>query len=378
MNNTRIAIIHPWIPQYRVNFFKKLESKLSEDGIDLDLFYGEPETKWKNRGDQLLGEIGTLLPTLEKRVFCRSVLMKSLKSVDLTVYDLVVVEQAIRNAETYWLVWKRIPLAFWGHGATYTQKASPILEFFKSWLTRKGVWFFAYTQGGKQSVVSKGFPDSRVSVLNNTFDTSPLIESLKAIGHNELEQFREKYNLTKGCTALFLGALDESKRLDILLEATSEVLKTLPNFQLLVMGDGPERQKIIKFAQTRTWVRVLEKNFGNEKALALRAADILTIPGRVGLVSIDSFVAGLPIVTTPDPFHPPEFEYIQNGLNAVVAKSMASADYADSIIRALHLEKNLKLRLNALACADKYSVDSMVSAFARGIKSALERDEGPK
>ena len=177
--------------------------------------------------------------------------------------------------------------------------------------------------------------------------------------------------MTRGKTALFLGALDESKRLDLLLEAASEVHKIQPDFRLLVMGAGPEKNKLLKFAETRTWLRMVRPDFGTAKAIALQSADILAIPGRVGLVTIDSFASGVPIVTTPDPFHPPEFEYLENNVNALVASSMNFRDYADSLLQALKTQENSRLRANALACEDKYSIEGMVLAFAEGLKSAL-------
>lgn len=373
----KVAIIHPWIPQYRVAFFEKLTAALAAKGITLDLFYGEPELDWKLRGDQIQGIVGRLLPTKQYRLFGRSFLNKNLSQLKIREYELVIVEQAIRNLETYVLLMKKVPTAFWGHGKTYTQQSVNVLETAKKWITKKGTWFFAYTEGGKQHVLDGGFAHDRVTVLNNTFDTSELKANLDKVSQSEVNSFLNENMLTQGKVGLFIGALDKSKRIDLLLDAAEIVHRRDEEFRLLVVGGGPEEHRLQELCKGRTWVHFFKPKFGKDKAVLLRACDLLLVPGRVGLIAIDSFTAGKPIVTTPDPFHPPEFEYLVNGYNSVVSESVSSVSYANAIIDSLKRPMLDFLSKNAHFSAEKYSIEAMVSAFTLGIMDALtaQRDE---
>ncbi len=106
----------------------------------------------------------------------------------------------------------------WGHGRTYTKRAGRLQERVKQWLTLRSRWFFAYTQGGAQAVIRLGFPAERVTVVQNTIDSTSLRELVAQERENANEEFREKYGLDTA-TAVFVGGLDASKRLDFLIAA---------------------------------------------------------------------------------------------------------------------------------------------------------------
>lgn len=374
MMNKRVAIIHPWLPQYRVAFFELLIQRLVEEGIELNLFVGAPEEAWSSRGDQIDSPLGTKLPTKEFKLLGRSLLKKDISGIELKKYDLVIVEQAIRNLETYALLAGKVPLAFWGHGRTFTQSNFWPLEKLKLKITRRGIWFFSYTKGGRDHLVSRGVAPDRVTILNNTFDSDQLKMDLAQVSEESLTSFQSEHNLTPNKTALYIGALDPSKRLDLLIESGELVFNEDPSFRLLIVGSGPEKARLKKICESKPWVKMFGSQFGIQKALLLKASDVLCIPGRVGLVAIDSFAASVPIITTPDPFHPPEFEYLQSGVNSLVSVAVSAESYSKTIIQGLEptLRENLKL-----GCAESssiYSLQNMVEQFVAGIVSACLSD----
>jgi glycosyltransferase involved in cell wall biosynthesis len=100
---------------------------------------------------------------------------------------------------------------------------------------------------------------------------------------------------------------------------------------------------------------------------------VLLMPGLVGLVIVDSFALGVPIITTEYPYHSPEIDYLKNGVNGLMIECGESpAVYADAVARLLTSPDLLSaLRRGALASAADHTIEAMASNFANGIKNAL-------
>ena len=148
------------------------------------MFGGETPTETRARGDSSDAAFVRALGTRRTRRFAagRSSTSRRLRSCAAD-YDLVILEHAVRNIETYELLVRlgRRRVAFWGHGRTYTKSVSPRQESFKYWLARRAdSWFFGYTERGVDAVVERGFPRDRTTVLNNTIDTAALRADLSA------------------------------------------------------------------------------------------------------------------------------------------------------------------------------------------------------
>lgn len=367
----RVAIIHPWFPQYRVGFFENLVKQAAMDGIEIIIFHGDAPPEWKDRNDLGISDSLIRLPTRFIKIKGRTLNWKSLKPFWASgSFDLVIVEQAVRNVETYELFLKRTPLAYWGHGKTYTLEINPRQERLKQWFTRRGEWFFAYTRGGVDAVEAAGFRRDRTTVVQNSIDTSLLRFQVASVDASVLADFSNLHGL-KGKTALFVGGLDGSKRLGFLLDAAERAHLLEPDFRLLIAGAGIDRGNVEGRIEPLSYVSYLGSLFGAEKALAIRASQIMAMPGRVGLVAVDSFAGGTPIVTTDWEWHAPEFEYLESGVNAVVTSNDLEV-FARTLVATLSDEEGLRaLREACLVSSGRYTVETMVGNFLEGLKKAL-------
>jgi glycosyltransferase involved in cell wall biosynthesis len=81
-------------------------------------------------------------------------------------------------------------------------------------------------------------------------------------------------------------------------------------------------------------VRILGRLDGRAQALALRCADVLAVPEWIGLVAVDSLVAGVPLVSTDHPSHSPERDYLADGVTSVFSAHRVD-DYADALAACL-------------------------------------------
>jgi glycosyltransferase involved in cell wall biosynthesis len=366
-----VVIIHPYAQAYRRGLYSRLDERLREVGRELVVVANEPPPRVAQRGDAITA-------SWTKDVECRWLSLggkyvgyRFLGDLRLDRNDLVIVEQAVKNLETYSLLAANRRggpgVAMWGHGRSYSEPQGAVLASAKQWLTRRMEWFFAYTDAGAQHVCERGFARERVTVLRNTIDTEDLRARVQAV--SDVASYVDELGLTPGRTALFLGGVDESKGIDFLLDSTRLIADRMPEFTMLVGGTGRALPRVQAVARSGVRVRALGRLDDDAKAKALAACDILTIPQWIGLVAVDSLVAGRPIVSTLHHSHSPEREYLHSGRTAVFSDHHPTR-YADAVIELL--EDRPRLARMQQACAEdaaQYSVEGMVESFVAGIRS---------
>lgn len=289
--------------------------------------------------------------------------------------DLVVMEQARRNIDIYRLlipqVLRRKRVALWGHGADYAGSVSRLDRLLRRSLTRSADWFFAYSDEGAASVSKQGFDAGQITVLNNSTDTGELRRDLEAVSGSKLAAYQQLHSLGDH-TAAYIGALDDGKRIDLLLEAGFEITRKIPDFRLLVAGDGSLRSSVIEALPTSPWLEYLGPVSGEAKALLLASAQVLTVPGSIGLVAVDSLTAGVPIVTSDANRHGPEFSYLRPGHTVEVTPANAKA-YSEAVISLLNDKNMMKSMSEAcLAASAPFSIERMTDNFIEGLRLCLD------
>ncbi|CAN7497038.1 glycosyltransferase family 4 protein [Arthrobacter sp. LjRoot14] len=372
MTSARVVILQEYVPQYRVSFFRRLIELGKENGIDIQIAAGAANKEQNQRQDGSSAEFILPLSQLEIRIVKMRIVFRRVRPV-IAEANLVIMEQARRNVDAYWLLlspWQRRKICLWGHGRDFVTSPSWIRRRAMSRLTSAADWFFAYTEGSRESVISGGYPIAQTTVVQNSIDTTDLQDAISCISKAEIDEFRKDNQLTDQ-TAIFIGGLDESKRLPFLFAACRNAYEMDKNFRLLVVGNGILKESVEKLAETAPWLRYLGPLFGTQKALAIAAAELICMPGRVGLVAVDSFAAGRPIVTTDWPWHGPEFEYLESGKTCLVSED-DERSYAQALISLL-TDKN-QLRSMQEACRSvrgKFTTDEMAARFFDGIQRAL-------
>ncbi len=63
---------------------------------------------------------------------------------------------------------------------------------------------------------------------------------------------RKEYGLSKkDFVAIFVGRIAEEKNITFLLDVTHDLISERPNFKLLIIGDGPDKEKYEKYVQEK-------------------------------------------------------------------------------------------------------------------------------
>lgn len=364
------------LTHYRVPFHQSVYTTLRKSGISYRLLYSPPRPQEAKKGDLATIPWAEKIPIhhLGKSNLCWQHIFGSIKSADL-----VVIGQENSNLSNYALQTNRHfnqkqKVAFFGHGKNFQAKNpnSPSECFKRFWLTRVD-WWFAYTDFSADIIERVGFPRKQITVLNNSIDTSKMREEVKKIDSRKLETLRKTQFQNSSNIGVFIGGMYPLKRLSFLIESAEYVRKKVANFQLLLIGDGDEAIIAQQAAAKHDWVHYVGPKFGKEKAELITLSNVLLMPGLVGLGVLDSFVYGTPMVTTNVPYHSPEINYLEDGVNGVVVKSTENPImYADAVIRVLSESSyRAKLQAGTKNALDTYTIEAMAARFTQGVIQAI-------
>ena len=371
-SSSTALIVQGYIPKYRVEFFNQLRERGAERSIRAVVAAGSANRSDRSREDETTSAADYQLATRRLGYGSKGLLIHSLNEVLIRESpQFIIIEQALKN----WEMWrflvprhgKALRVGLWGQGGNYSRPANHLEQGLKSWLTNKADWFFAYTEGGAGQVARSGFPRKRITALQNSSDTVGLRADTEGIAEWEVEAFRDRHGLVAGQVGLFLGGVDERKGMPFLLEAAQAVACRVRDFKLVVGGSGDQVPLVQDQVSMGAPVCYLGRVDGREKALALAAADIVMVPEWVGLVAVDALCAGRPIATTKHPSHSPEFEYLEDGVTAVVSEHEVTT-YAASIASLIEDPQRLaRMKRDCGLRGSKFSVESMADNFVQGI-----------
>jgi len=362
---------------YRIDFLNQLRKKLAAEGIELVVYYGKPTRQSLERKDSQLLEWGKEIPTRTLTVAGKEILLQ-IPPRAIFKSDLIICMQENRLLINYVLQLatlfnKKCRFAFFGHGKNFQSTSSKgIRERFKQLIVKRSDWFFAYTDLSKKVLIQSGYPEERITVVNNTIDTRLFADAISTKSDFEKSQYRDQLKIPEDAVVgLFCGSIYALKMPQFVLDSCLVIKLRVPGFHLIVLGDGPDAYLFDDASKAQPWIHFRGMQKGDEKSLAYSVASAVINPGLVGLHIVDSFSAGVPMVTTHMPYHSPEYEYLQNGVNGVVTQSSVEA-YASAVVELfLSQDKTDQISTNALASAKTYSLENMVDGFAHGIQKAI-------
>lgn len=366
----KILIIYKFLPQWRVDFFNRLKDALLNEGIELSLVYGKLKGQVSKKNDEVDLDWANYLPNKfikfgKLELIWQPALKYILKS------DLIIVEQANKLIINYFLIILRKltkkKFAFWGHGLNLQDNPNSFANKFKRIYSKQCDWWFAYTKNVSKTVKSIGFPENRITIVQNAIDTKYLLKIYNEITEFEIMNIKEKFSIGDGPIGLYCGGMYKEKRLDFLLESCENIKKEIPSFEMIFLGGGPEEYKIKDKVNSRKWIHYIGPKFNNDKVPFFKIADVFLMPGLVGLAILDSFAMQTPLITTNYPFHSPEIEYLENGINGIITENNIE-NYSRTVIHTLNnkvLLEDLKKGCNIVA--QKYTLENMVSNFSKGV-----------
>jgi glycosyltransferase involved in cell wall biosynthesis len=141
----------------------------------------------------------------------------------------------------------------------------------------------SYSQRGAEEYEALGISREKIFIAPNAVSSSA-----SALG-GKRSASRAQMNI------LFVGRLQERKRVDFLLRACAEMSEPKP--RLVIVGDGPERQNLERLGkQVYPGVEFTGAKHGEELKSFYREADLFVLPGTGGLAVQEAMANGLPVL----------------------------------------------------------------------------------
>jgi len=369
-----VMIVMPRMVQYRVPLLEQLRGQLSAEGVQLRVVHGTAHGQTILQRDEATLPWAESLPTRRLPAVGGRAVWLPVGSVRRGA-SLVIVPEGAGWLSNYDLLVRRpvgrFRLACWGHGPGEQDQAhSRASRAVRYGLARRFDWWFSYTDGTTRRLVDAGVSRSRISTLNNTIDVNAVRAHLP---RSAAERSAVAHRLQLGdMSAAYIGALRANKRIDLLLEAGQLVSERIPGFVLVIGGDGPMRGLVESAMVDSPWLRYVGPVFGEEKAQILGAVQLMLQPAWLGLVVLDAFAAGLPIVSFDRASHSPEEEYLVDGVHGCRVRGGRTADLAAAVVKLLE-DDDLRAQMGAAAysAGSALTIEAMSDRFARGIRQAL-------
>ncbi len=206
----------------------------------------------------------------------------------------------------------------------------PLLSIFPSWLACKyrkrplivtwcepwGKYWFEYV-GYRigllgyviERIVTK-LPNRIISISRPT--TLGLVKALK-VNRNKIEEIPPAIdthlieNISPSniqSDVIFVGRLLEHKNVDFLIKSIAAVCKTLPTAQCIIVGEGPEKEKLTELVHNLNLTKhisFLGTIESHEEVLSLmKSSKVFVLPSTregFGLVAIEAMACGIPVIT---------------------------------------------------------------------------------
>lgn len=371
----KVLIIQAEVKHYRIPFFTGLYSALQRDGIELKVAYsnGDPQQPTRKGLVNLPDSVGLnvkghwffhrfLYQSLWKEIFSADLVITG-SEVKFLVNPLLLLMSALKL--------KRV--AFWGLGPNRHPTRSELAERIKKPFFTCVDWWFAYTESIVEYLHEEGMPKERITNVQNATDSAELRRLIEGISDDEVRNSKIALTgATDSKVGLYCGNLAQIKAIPMLIETARLVKEKCPEFHLVIVGNGPDRQWLENAIAGEPWIHYLGGKFDRESALYYKMADVFVLAGTVGLAVVDSFAAGLPLLVTDLPTHPPEISYVVNGENGRIAPHEPEA-FATAIVETLSDPDMMKrLRRGAKESSTRYTMEAMIENYRTGIKRCLD------
>jgi glycosyltransferase involved in cell wall biosynthesis len=198
------------------------------------------------------------------------------------------------------------------------------------WISLKLPWdrVIAMSEVTRHKLINAGIPEAKIAVVYGGVDLT-LIEALKA----------HKYDKPTICTA---ARLVPYKHIDDLIQALAIVQQTIPEAQLMILGDGPEKLRLHKLSNNITIdnsVHFLGSLPQEDVWRTMKRSHVFCLPSTVegfGLVTIEAMACGLPFVNTDIPVNR---EITQNGKGGYLYEPRNVRQLADLLLKTLNTQQ---------------------------------------
>jgi glycosyltransferase involved in cell wall biosynthesis len=217
------------------------------------------------------------------------------------------------------------------HSPRPHRSLAPVRVAIRHWRTRKVDLFIAVSEFiAQQTMRDFGVGRGRIRVVLNATDTTWFRPRPADRDHLR----RELFGVTDDRVVVTVAAnLRAAKRQQLAILAVPEIRQTAPNAQLVIAGDGPDRERLLTLVHDNGLDDAVTVLYGDNDVSAIYAAsDIALLPSTgEGLPGggIEALACGLPLVATPNGGTP---EVYEDGVSGVSIHEQTSHGIAAALL----------------------------------------------
>ncbi|MFQ5800305.1 MAG: glycosyltransferase family 4 protein [Candidatus Hydrothermarchaeales archaeon] len=178
---------------------------------------------------------------------------------------------------------RKKPLILTVHGSDLTiLGASPLMRPILRWVLRSCDRIIAVSKYMKGMLKEFGVEEEKIRVIHNGVDIQPSPRG-------------------KERRIVFIGALVKQKGVDVLIRAFKKVKGKHEDLKLLIVGDGPEREKLETFATKLGLADVEFKGYVEDPNPVFSTQSVLVLPSRIegfGIVALEAMARGVPVIAS--------------------------------------------------------------------------------
>lgn len=372
----RLAVLQRVCPGYRVRLFSALSA--SED-IDFRLFIGADLPNSKVKSAECLTELRvTRLKTrfvrLGRRLFPWHIgLVGALREFKPDVilcegeshflgYLEAMYYRARYGSNTGLMHWCFISLP--GEPAERRDAAARIKAYFR----RHFDAFVVYSSFSRDRLIGLGEPEDKVFVATNVGDVGKFYGLSEALKETKASA-RRRLGLPDRFTVLYAGTLDENKCPDVILDLARA--SNADKYSFVLAGSGPQLEALRQRAASEGLSQVhLPGRVGDDLVLFYRAADVLLVPGRGGIVISEAMACGLPVIVHQA--DGTEYDLVEDGLNGYRVSSGDAWAFLP-LLESLRSDPDLLLSMGAHSkelVRQRFNESNMVDKILRAARFA--------
>ena len=360
--------------QYRVGTYAAI-SKL--DGVDFELWHGKdvPNTKLKN----FKGEVSFR----HRQIHCIHLPVKTNNGSSsqplfpfllfrLINYnpDVILAEGAssvfaLSVAYLYSKLFHK-KIIMWSMGKLAGRNYKGIRGLVQKWVRRiekNSDALFVYSTQAEKYFVQEGVNPTKIFKAINVIDTHAKLASIKELGYIEKES---------GFHVAFVGAINQTKRLELLIDAIDVLAHKYDDIKLHIIGDGNYLQVIKNYVKAKKLDNTIQFHGRVTEGLSVLLAKyhVLALPGLGGLAIVDGMISSLPIISGLA--DGTELDLIDKD-NGFVTDNMTT-DYMIEKIDLLYNAPELAKKMGENSyekITGKFSFDSYINQFNKCLKFVI-------
>ena len=287
-------------------------------------------------------------------------------------YSTLIISESYYSV-TFWMIlfnsyFSKRKVIIWGHGSY--GKEHFIVKLLKKIALSLSEYYFLYGHYAKESILKNRIAtENKLVVIYNSLDYETQFNLRNKIIKTSTYSNRFKNDFKN---LIFIGRLTSIKRLDILLNALSLLLKSGNKMNLIIIGDGEMRsslEKLVINLEINEFVWFYGPCY-NEEPLAelIYNSDLCVSPGNVGLTAIHSMMYGTPVCTHNSyMYQMPEYEAIIDGETGCFFKKDDLLSLTDNILNWINTspEREIVRRKCYKVVDEKYNPNVQIEIMKR-------------